>query len=183
MFLLIFATSAFAQSAPPANAPPLTLRALLLKQLHASHDTTEWFTPVNTAVQDVSAEQARWVPAGKNGKVESGVDHSVGMLANHLVFWNERVLHELKGEPTSKFNGNNDETFNSFNAASWADTVKRLDTVMRGIEAFTQQATDAQLAKAADTLSHVSTHNAYHTGQIMYVRKLQSAWDPAKAVK
>ena len=29
----------------------------------------------------------------------------------------------------------------------------------------------------------VADHNAYHLGQIIYVRKLQGAWDPGKGVK
>ncbi|MEP6937737.1 MAG: hypothetical protein ABI871_06680, partial [Chthoniobacterales bacterium] len=29
----------------------------------------------------------------------------------------------------------------------------------------------------------ISTHNAYHTGQILYVRKLQGSWNPANGVK
>jgi hypothetical protein len=26
-------------------------------------------------------------------------------------------------------------------------------------------------------------HNAYHIGQIVYIRKLQGSWDPEKGVK
>jgi uncharacterized damage-inducible protein DinB len=40
-----------------------------------------------------------------------------------------------------------------------------------------------KLTKAAPTISHISTHNAYHTGQILYVRKLQGSWNPANGVK
>jgi hypothetical protein len=32
-------------------------------------------------------------------------------------------------------------------------------------------------------IAHVGTHNAYHTGEIVYVRKLQGSWDPSKGVK
>lgn len=183
LVLLFCASAALAQAAPAPQPAPLTLRALLLKQLHASHDTAEWFTPVNTAVAGLTAEQAKWMPTDKSGKIDPKVNHSAGMLANHLLFWNRRVLHELRGEQPGAFDGNNDETFNAFDAAAWNGTVKQLEEVLRGIEQFTEKADEAQLAKAADTLSHVSTHNAYHTGQIMYVRKLQGVWDPAKAVK
>lgn len=181
--LLFCASVASAQSASSQEAAPLTLRALLLKQLHASHDTAEWFTPVNTAVAGLTAEQAKWIPAGQDGKVDPKVDHSIGMLTKHLLFWNGRILRQLRGEKPGSFDGNNDETFNAFDAVQWNDTVKQLDQVLRGIEQFTNSASDAQLAKAADTLSHVSTHNAYHTGQIMYVRKLEGVWDASKAVK
>lgn len=32
-------------------------------------------------------------------------------------------------------------------------------------------------------IAHVCAHNAYHVGQIIYVRKLQGVWDPEKGVK
>ena len=32
-------------------------------------------------------------------------------------------------------------------------------------------------------IAHVGAHNAYHIGQILYVRKLQGVWDPNKGVK
>ena len=45
-----------------------------------------------------------------------------------------------------------------------------------------EQADDATLAKNASLVEHVATHNAYHIGQILYVRKLEGAWNPAKGV-
>jgi hypothetical protein len=44
-------------------------------------------------------------------------------------------------------------------------------------------ADDQKLAAKASLVAHVGAHNAYHLGQILYVRKLQGAWDPAKGVK
>jgi len=35
----------------------------------------------------------------------------------------------------------------------------------------------------ASTIAHIGTHNAYHTGQILYVRKMKGWWDPEKGVK
>jgi len=39
---------------------------------------------------------------------------------------------------------------------------------------------DAKLQSWYNALSHISTHNAYHVGQMIFVRKLQGAWDPEK---
>ena len=46
-----------------------------------------------------------------------------------------------------------------------------------------ETADDAQLGMWADELAHIGTHNAYHTGQIVLIRKLQGTWDPGKGVK
>ena len=182
---VVFAASLLATTALPgqSTAAPSTLRSILLEQLRSSHNKAEWFTPVNTAVAGMSPEQASWIPRNAAGKVAPENNHSVGMLTAHLVFWNERSLQQLRGEKPGQFSGNNDETFNKFDAKSWADIVSRLDKVMTGFEEWTEHATDADLAKAATTLAHVGTHNAYHTGQILYVRKLQGSWNPANGVK
>ncbi|AFL87388.1 hypothetical protein Terro_1067 [Terriglobus roseus DSM 18391] len=169
--------------APAKNAPPATLRSILLEQLRSTHNKAEWFTPMNAAVAGMTPEQARWIPQNAAGKVDPENNHSVGMLAAHLVFWNERSLLEVKGEKPAAFGGNNDETFNNFDAKRWTDIVARLDRVMTGFEQWTEKATDAQLQAAATRLAHVGTHNAYHTGQILYVRKLQGSWNPANGVK
>src|SRR5262245_56610910 len=93
------------------------------------------------------------------------------MLAYHLVFWNENALARLRGEkPASP--GNNDETFNDFDAARWDEIVQRLDRVMKDLEAAVEKMPDEKLALKAPLITHISTHNAYHTGQILYVRKL-----------
>ena len=182
---VVFAASLLATTALPgqSTAAPSTLRSILLEQLRSSHNKAEWFTPVNTAVAGMSPEQASWIPRNAAGKVDPENNHSVGMLTAHLVFWNERSLQQLRGEKPGQFSGNNDETFNKFDAKSWADIVSRLDKVMTGFEEWTEHASDADLAKAATTLAHVGTHNAYHTGQILYVRKLQGSWNPANGVK
>ena len=45
------------------------------------------------------------------------------------------------------------------------------------------QMPEEKLALKAPLISHISTHNAYHTGQILYVRKLQGSWNPENGVK
>jgi hypothetical protein len=61
--------------------------------------------------------------------------------------------------------------------------VSDLDGVMKGLEDLVANADDATLAKIAPTIANICTHNAYHTGQILYVRKLQGSWNPDNGVK
>lgn len=159
-----------------AQAPPkpATLRSLLLHQLHSTHDQADWFVPINTAVEGLTADQANWKPP------QGG--HSAGQLAYHLLFWNRRNLMTLRDEKTDQFSGNNDETFDKFDAQQWADITKQLDAVMKDLEKLVETADDQKLANIANTIGNMCTHNAYHTGQIIYVRKLQGVWNPAKGV-
>ena len=180
--LIIGANLAIAQSSPTSAPTPVTLRSLLLSELHSTHDKAEWFTPIRAAVAGLTAEQAKWVPQNAQGKTDSTANHSVGMLAYHLVFWNENALARLRGEKPATPD-NNDETFNDFDAAHWDEIVQRLDRVMKDLEAAVEKMPDEKLALKAPLISHISTHNAYHTGQILYVRKLQGSWNPENGVK
>lgn len=154
---------------------PTTLREVLLAELKTTHDNEDWFVPANIAVKGLTAEQASWTDGKGN--------HSVGQLAYHLVYWNRRNLQALKGEKPEKFSGNNEETFEKFDAKTWNDTVQQLDDVMKELEKWVETADEAKLKESAQTFTHISTHNAYHVGQIIYVRREQGSWDPKNGVK
>ena len=87
----------------------------------------------------------------------------------------------LTAEP--KFSGNNDETFTAFDAKQWAETVQQLDKVLGDLEKFIETADDKTIEKNASTIAHIGTHNAYHIGQIIYIRRLQGSWNPENGVK
>lgn len=168
---IVLALPTFAEDKKPAP----TLKSILLEQLRSTHNKAEWFVPANTAVEGLTAEQASWTDGKGN--------HSVGQLANHLVFWNRRELAKFKGQPEEKFSGNNDETFNSFDAKKWNETVKQLDEVLTELEKTVESADDAKLKEWSSDLAHIGTHNAYRIGQIVFVRKEQGSWNPEKGVK
>ncbi len=168
--ILTLSLAAWAQ-----NSKPVTLRSNLLEQLHTTHDQKDWFVPIDVAVQGLTAEQANWTDGKGN--------HSAGQLTYHLLFWNRRELMKFKGQPEAKFSGNNDETFNNFDKKAWDDTVKQLDEVMTQIEKFVETADDATLQKYAPEIARIGTHNAYHIGQIVFVRKEQGSWNPESGVK
>jgi len=154
---------------------PTTLREVLLAELRSTHSVEDWFVPANVAVKGLTAEQASWTDGKGN--------HSVGQLAFHLVFWNRRNLLVLKGEKPEKFSGNNDETFDKFDSRSWSETVQQLDNVLNELEKWVETADEAKLKESASVFTHISTHNAYHIGQILYVRKEQGSWDPQNGVR
>jgi hypothetical protein len=188
--LILAAAPALAQTAPaPATAPaakapkPTSLREVLLAQLRSTHNNEDWFVPVNVAVAGLTPEQARWIPKSNGPNNPAPADHSVGMLTNHLLYWNARSLAAMTHKDPGPLPGDNTETFNKFDASTWPATAQRLDQVLTQLEDLVAHADDAQLAQMADGIAHISAHNAYHVGQIIEVRKLQGTWDPAKGVK
>lgn len=170
LLLLLLAIPVSAQ-----DKKPTTLREVLLAELKSTHGAEDWFVPANIAVKGLTAEQASWTDGKGN--------HSVGQLAYHLVFWNRRNLQALKGEKPEKFSGNNDETFDQFDSKKWNETVQQLDEVMNELEKWLETADEAKLKESAQMFTHISTHNAYHIGQIIYVRKEQGSWDPKNGVR
>lgn len=173
--LLLLSVSYAAAAQSDAKKPPTTLRGVLLEQLRTSHDQEDWYVPLNVAVEGLTAEQAMWSPGKGN--------HSVGQLAYHIWYWDNRSLQQFKGEKPAPFDGNNNETFDNFTAAQWGDLVKNLNQVMVDWEKAVESADDATLAKNASLIAHIGAHNAYHIGQILYVRKLHGVWNPDKGVK
>jgi len=170
IFLVVTISSAHAQN---TKAP--TLKGILLEQLHSTHDVKDWFVPVNIALEGLTPEQAKWKDGNGN--------HSIGQLASHLIYWNLQQLNKFKNLPQPAFDGNNDETFNSFENKNWKATVQKLDSVLTAIEKEIALADESKLQAWYNTIAHINTHNAYHTGQIIFIRKLQGSWDPDKGVK
>ena len=167
---LLSSVSLYAQSKTPS-----TIKSILLDQLKTTHNKQEWFVPVNQALDGLTPEQAMWR--------QDTSQHSIGQLANHLIFWDNEELAKFNGEKPVAFNGNNDETFATFDKNSWTATVKNLDDVLTKWEKAIENADEAKLQSWYSIIAHISTHNAYHIGQILYIRKLQGSWNPAKGVK
>jgi len=105
------------------------------------------------------------------------------MLTYHLLYWNTQALHQLLGEKVAPAESDNTQTFNKFDATNWPDTVRKLDENLAALEQLVEAADDAKIEAIAGTISHISAHNAYHTGEIIMIRKLQGSWDPNKGVR
>ena len=158
-----------------ATAQTPTLKSVLLKELKSTHTEKDWFVPINIAIEGLTKEQALW-------KDKSG-NHSVAELTYHLLFWNQRELAKFKGEKAEAFSGNNEESFDAIKQKSWEDMVKKIDSIMKELEQLIESADESKLKEWAGEIANISTHNAYHTGQIIFSRKQQGVWNPEKGVK
>lgn len=155
--------------------PSPTLRSTLLSELKSTHDKSDSFVCGNVAMANLTPQQANWSDGKGN--------HSVGQLAYHMVFWDKYSLAKLRGETPEKYSGNNDDTFTRFDPKQWNDVVHQFDEAMTSLERMVESASDEQLTKWAPELALVATHNAYHIGEMVMVRKEQGVWDASKGVK
>ncbi len=171
LLFLALSLPAYAQDKTPAP----TLKSILLEQLRTTHNQKEWFVPANAAVEGLTAEQATWTDGKGN--------HSIGQLTNHLIFWDSEELAKFEGEPAPKYSGDNNETFNSLDSKQWSAAVQQLDKVLTDWEKAVEAADESKLKDWYSIIAHIGAHNAYHIGQIIYVRKEQGSWNPDKGVK
>lgn len=152
-----------------------TLKSILLEQLKTTHDQKDWFVPLNIALEGLTPDQANWTDGKGN--------HSVAQLATHLIFWNERSLKRFNNASVPDFTGMNDETFTAVTKETWPAIIAKADSVLKAWEKVVETSDDAKLQKWYSTIAHIGAHNAYHIGQIIYIRKQQGSWDANKGVK
>ncbi|PGL72535.1 DinB family protein [Bacillus sp. AFS055030] len=141
----------------------------------------EWYPPISEALKNLTAAQACWQPEGK-------ASNTIWENVNHLLFFKERLLSRLQQDNTFVAHNNNDETFvqgrpNDDNA--WKQTVKRTLQVHDALQSTLASLNEAELDQPKPSLpvwqqyQNILLHDAYHTGQIVQLRKLQGSW-PAR---
>lgn len=149
-----------------------TVKSMLVQQLKNTHSNENWFAPTNIALADLTLEQSNWKDSTDN--------HSINELVAHLIFWNERVLIAFQGSTLPDFNDNNETTFETLNEGDWQNAVKKLDSIQTVWERVTEKSTKRQLNEWSKSIADICAHNAYHTGQIVYIRKSNGWWGEPK---
>lgn len=159
----------------------MNVARLLLDGWDASYEKEGWYPPLRDALKGLTAEQAAWRPEG------SAVN-TIWENVNHLIFYKERLWKRWTGEETGYPAGvTNDDTFavESRTEEAWQETLARLDAVHRGIRSLLAAASGEELerqipGKPIETwIYDLLVHDAYHTGAIIQLRKLQGSW-PAR---
>ncbi len=155
---------------------------VLIEQHTACYDENNWFVAVKNAIAGLTADEAIWKPAG--------ADNTIWEEVNHLIFWNERWIHRYRGLLTYPEDIENTGTFKS-DESDWQTTCEKLFAVMDEWREILDEITEEKLASPVNDqwphpwyspLAQQNIHNAYHTGQIVLLRKLQGSWDPSQGV-
>ncbi|WP_175991486.1 DinB family protein [Bacillus sp. Marseille-Q1617] len=153
---------------------------MFLDQFDMHVHENDWFASMDQALQGCTAAEAAWTSSGNS--------NSVWQIVNHLIFWNEDVIHRMKGTENPLKAEDNEETFGNpgdpEDEMGWTQTVQRLNEVMNNLKSAIEDLDDEKLKApyAADRysyerlLSQIMMHDTYHVGQIVLLRKLQSSW-------
>jgi uncharacterized damage-inducible protein DinB len=150
--------------------------AEILKSIfNTSYNKTEWFVAFNQAVKGLTQQQA-------TQKISSGTQ-SIFEIVAHLTYWNERYLKKMRGEQqSSPMLTDNELTFTQSGITDWNQLLQKAETVFEAwgkhLEGLSEKDTEHYTA-----IANTSMHNAYHIGQIVTLRKLQSNWNVSEGVK
>jgi uncharacterized damage-inducible protein DinB len=161
------------------------IRDSLLRQFATCYDTNSWFVAVRNAIDGLNVEQACYKP---NDDV-----NCIWETLSHLAYYNYAYLQRFKGIAHEYDVSSNDETFSTgeYTEAAWQAEVVRFDAVMQEFQGLIAAADESKFDEqvAADNtrtwgelISDINTHNAYHAGQILSLRKLQGSWNPQQGV-
>jgi uncharacterized damage-inducible protein DinB len=147
------------------------------EQLMACFFEDNWFASLETALKDLTEEQASW-------KKEENL-HSIWEIINHLVFYNTRHLKLFKKEPLSNSHPANEDTFVIKEGDNWHDQKEQLFLVIKEWIDELEKLSEEELQSSVrednkepwiSVLLNVTIHNASHVGQIILIRKLQGSW-------
>jgi uncharacterized damage-inducible protein DinB len=157
----------------------------LLKQYDRCYNENGWFVAVRNALEGVTANQAAWKPEGS--------DNSIWETLAHISYYNNAYLLRFKGVDYKYDVADNEETFRSGEVTeeAWRAEVENFDGIMTEWRRLLEAADETKLDEAvsaenasswAELIANVNAHNAYHSGQILLLRKLQGSWDPDSGV-
>ncbi|MFD2042911.1 DinB family protein [Ornithinibacillus salinisoli] len=150
----------------------MNVKDILLVQVDACHKNT-WFVSLINSIDNLTEEQANWK--------SNESTNSIFEVVNHLIFYNKRYLNRFKGVQNEENVDNN--TFRNVEELSWNDTAKRIHDIMSEWKIAIEDSDANKLDDWASELTHLSIHTAYHTGQILFIRKLQGSWDEKNGVE
>ena len=81
----------------------------------------------------------------------------------------------------SDFDIDNDTTFLIYTEKEWKNVTSKLDSVQMEFDNWAENATEEQLSEEAPNILTMVSHNAYHSGQIIYIRKQNGWWNRKQA--
>lgn len=150
---------------------------VLSDQLLANANDPSWYIPFSDSVERLSEEQAFWKPNQDS--------NSIAEIVQHLLYWNQtwQTRYQKSHVDAVPTIGNNNKTFIIPENHTFADLKKQLlEVLLRWQELLSEEKVESEVngfpehVKWWEVLGNVSTHNAYHIGQIIYIRKMQNSW-------
>jgi len=151
-------------------------KSLLLTYWQLAAEAEGWYPPYADALREVDVHLAKWRPHGVAA-------NTIWETVVHVTHFKERLLRRMEGQPDRQISDNDDTFVVTGNAeADWQDAVARLFAAHVALRAALERMDEGDLdePRPEESLikqfSDLIVHDAYHTGQIILIRKLKGAW-------
>jgi uncharacterized damage-inducible protein DinB len=148
---------------------------VLANQLLANANDPSWYVPFEVAVKDLSEEEAVWKITEES--------NSIAEIVQHLLYWNETwQIRYKEGNVHAVPPVDNNNTFVVAEGITFEELQKQLlEVLLRWQELIAKEQLEVDVQGFPDSqwwevLGNVTTHNAYHVGQIVFIRKIQKSW-------
>lgn len=149
-----------------------TPSALVSRQMEFVYHGNHWHASLNDLLNAISPRIAEWRPA------QGG--HTIFEIVHHLAYSAEEVAFRLRGRPSRWEEAESwVATPSPLSDAEWSAAVKRYADARAGFERAAVSLGDEALLKSSpertapyDTVLQFIHHEAFHGGQIAYLRRL-----------
>lgn len=156
---------------------------LLLREFDHTYLQEDWYPPLKDALAGLTAAQASWRPPG-------AAANTIWENVSHLLFFKEQLLCRLQNKEVVAA-ATNDDTFTPSGGPddeeAWQADVKRMETIHHQLRellaALREEDFDRPFPVSPLGLRVFSiiTHDAFHAGQIVQIRKMQGSWPARRA--
>jgi uncharacterized damage-inducible protein DinB len=157
---------------------------VLIQGWDFAYDLEGWYPPLKQALKDVDAAHAIWSAPGE-------ASNTIGQLVHHLLYYKERFLYRLEQKTWPYKVITNEQTFLPLQHTldlPWEKLVSKLSLIHSEIRKKIFELTDHELdSNLPDNpidwqILTLVMHDAYHTGQIVFIRKLYGSWPGIREV-
>ncbi|MCK2021127.1 DinB family protein [Peribacillus frigoritolerans] len=153
------------------------VKDIISDQFLANANDPSWYKPFSESVENLTEEQALWKPSKDS--------NSISEIVQHLIYWNQtwQTRYEKSNVDAVSSIGDNNRSFLSPEYMCFNDLKKiLLEVLLKWEGLLTNEKIESDVigfpekVKWWQILGNATTHNAYHIGQIIYIRKLQNSW-------
>lgn len=150
------------------------IKILLLDQLLANANDSSWYSSFSETVDGLSETEAFWKPDGSS--------HSIAEIVQHLIYWNEtwQLWYKENQVNAVSQSNNNADTFLVRDEDTFFELKEKLLKILLQWQEFIEEEQLLSIVNGYPVkaewwaiISNAATHNAYHIGQLAYIRKME----------
>lgn len=149
-------------------------KTILLDQLLANANDRSWYISFYESVDGLSEAEAFWKPDESS--------HSIAEIVQHLIYWNEtwQLRYMDNQVNASSQTTNNADTFLVRDEVTFVELKEKLLKILLQWQELLEEEKLLSVVNGYPVraewwaiISNAATHNAYHIGQLAYIRKME----------